>query len=183
MTSNRSAHRTQGHPIKVVAKRTGLSPEVLRVWEKRYGVVQPTRTPTGRRLYSEADIERLRLVRQATLAGRRVGEVASLSTDSLAALVREDEREASRAPAGNGEEAGSAAQESLMVEAMSAVRDLDSPRLEAILTRALLIYGSEEFIERVAAPLLEAIGAEWEAGRLEPYLEHAATAVIRQVVG
>ena len=57
------------HPIQVVTRRTGLSADVIRIWEKRYGVVAPMRTPTGRRLYSDADIERLRLLARATLTG------------------------------------------------------------------------------------------------------------------
>jgi MerR family transcriptional regulator, light-induced transcriptional regulator len=50
------------HPIQVVTRRTGVSADVLRVWEKRYAVVTPIRSASGRRLYSDADIERLRLL-------------------------------------------------------------------------------------------------------------------------
>ena len=64
------------HPIQVAARRAGLSPHVLRAWEKRYGdVVAPGRSAGGRRLYSDADIERLRLLHEATRAGRRIGDV------------------------------------------------------------------------------------------------------------
>ena len=45
------------HPIQVVVRRTGLSPHVIRVWEKRYDAVVPTRTPTNRRRYSDADAD------------------------------------------------------------------------------------------------------------------------------
>src|SRR5918999_1092269 len=76
------------HPIGVVTRRTGLSPDLLRAWEKRYDVVKPARSGGGRRLYSDADIERLRLLYRATLAGRGIGQVATLSTPALAALVR-----------------------------------------------------------------------------------------------
>ena len=86
------------HPIKVVARRTGLSPEVLRVWEKRYAVVEPGRTKTARRLYSDADIERLRILRQATLLGRRIGEISGLTTEALAAQVKEDREATAEAP-------------------------------------------------------------------------------------
>jgi len=188
-----SSRRPEGHPIQVAAKRTGLTPEVLRVWEKRYGAVRPARTATGRRAYSDEDIERLRLLRQATLAGRRVGEVAGLSTGALGELVREDEREERQAPPARGGAAGSALEappaagaagpSAALPEALDAVRDLDPLRLEAILTRAVMLHGSDQFVERMAGPLLRAIGDEWKEGRLEPYREHAATEVIRQVVG
>ena len=87
----------QGHPIKVVVLRTGLSPHVIRVWEKRYGAVEPMRTPTNRRRYTDADIERLLLLQRATQIGRSIGQIAQLPTETLRNLVREDE--AARLPA------------------------------------------------------------------------------------
>ena len=183
MKANDAAKTPKGHPIKVVSRRTGLTPEVLRVWEKRYGVVRPMRTATGRRLYSDSDIERLRLLRQATLSGRRVGDVAQLPTSALTDLVREDERELQRVPTTNGGGPSPKQRAETLEEAMAAVHDLDAPRLEEILTRSLMVHGAGEFIERVAAPLLHRIGLDWEEGRLGPYIEHAAITVIRQVVG
>src|SRR5918997_5056654 len=79
------------HPIGVVAERTGLSPDLLRVWERRYQAVEPSRSLDGQRAYSDADVERLRLLRLATLAGRSIRQVARLTSDELARLVREDE--------------------------------------------------------------------------------------------
>src|SRR5918998_2487369 len=79
------------HPIGVVAERTGLSPDILRVWERRYRAVEPSRAPDGQRAYSDADVERLRLLRLATLAGRSIRQVARLATDELARLVRDDD--------------------------------------------------------------------------------------------
>jgi MerR family transcriptional regulator, light-induced transcriptional regulator len=64
------------HPIGVVARRTGVSLHVLRAWERRYGVVEPVRTEGGQRLYSDADVARLRLLRQVTEAGRNISQVA-----------------------------------------------------------------------------------------------------------
>jgi hypothetical protein len=78
------------HPIQIVTRRTGLSADVLRVWEKRYGVVTPLRSTSGRRLYSDADIERLRLLVQATGRGRAIGQVAALSTPALVALLDDE---------------------------------------------------------------------------------------------
>src|SRR3954470_12104334 len=77
------------HPIQVVTRRTGLSADVIRAWEKRHGVVAPVRTATGRRLYSDADIERLRLLGRATLAGYSIRRAAALLPAALAALARD----------------------------------------------------------------------------------------------
>src|SRR5512140_3303769 len=78
------------HPVRVVTRRTGLSVDVLRAWERRHQVVTPSRTPSGRRLYSDRDIERLVLLYRATLAGRSIGQVAPLGEKARAALVKQD---------------------------------------------------------------------------------------------
>lgn len=87
--SNREPAQAR-HPIAVVSERTGLSQDVLRVWERRYGAVQPERGPGGQRVYSDADIERLGLLQAATRAGRSISQVVRLTTDEIAALVGED---------------------------------------------------------------------------------------------
>src|SRR5512140_1095660 len=86
------------HPIGVVAERTGLTPDVLRVWERRYGVVEPRRSPGGQRIYSDADIERLALLHRATRGGHGISHVASLSTAKLEEIVRDIESSAVAAP-------------------------------------------------------------------------------------
>src|SRR5689334_18547798 len=80
------------HPIQVVTRRTGISSDVLRVWEKRYAVVAPERASNGRRLYSDGDIERLRLLAEATRTGRSISRVAALSTPALIAMLAEEDR-------------------------------------------------------------------------------------------
>ncbi len=80
------------HSIKTVARQTGLSPHVIRAWEKRYQTVQPTRSEGKQRLYSAADIGRLTLLRQATEAGFSIGTIASISLESLRSLLSNSER-------------------------------------------------------------------------------------------
>lgn len=169
------------HPIKVVSRRTGLSPEVLRVWEKRYAVVEPGRTETGRRLYSDREIERLHMLRQATLLGRRIGEIASLDDAALAALVSEDREANAAAPRPTlPDGATDPRAESYLQAALDAVRDLDAAALESILSRSMLSLGSEELIEQLLGPLARRIGEEWEGGGIEPYHEHLASVLVRQ---
>ncbi|MBT8386872.1 MAG: MerR family transcriptional regulator, partial [Ignavibacteria bacterium] len=64
------------YPIKVVSQMTGLSAFVIRAWEKRYDAVTPARTETNRRLYSEDDIEKLRLLNEAVNKGHNIGGIA-----------------------------------------------------------------------------------------------------------
>lgn len=166
------------HPIAVVAERTGLSQDVLRIWERRYAAVQPTRGPDGKRLYSDTDVERLGLLRAATSAGRSIGVVASLATDAIAALVEEDigAREARQPVFGDISEA-----ERAVTDAMSLTRAMDASRLDERLRRAASLMGISTFLESVAAPLLRRLGDEWHAGRLTPAQEHLTSAVLHDI--
>ena len=75
------------HGIGVVARRTGLLADRIRVWERRYGAVEPVRSATGRRLYSDADVDRLRLLREVVDRGHAIGAVARLEIGRLAELA------------------------------------------------------------------------------------------------
>ncbi|MEM9293668.1 MAG: MerR family transcriptional regulator, partial [Acidobacteriota bacterium] len=75
------------HPIRVVARRTGLKTDLIRAWERRYGAIEPQRTAGRHRSYSEEDIHRLLLLRQATESGFPIGQVAQLPTADLEDLV------------------------------------------------------------------------------------------------
>src|SRR5688500_16961654 len=131
------------HPMRVVTRRTGLNADLLRVWEKRYDVVKPARSSGGRRLYSDDDIERLRLLYRATLAGRNIGQVAGLSTQALSRLVLQDaeaDAEAERASDGKRGPAviDPASTTDYLGECVLAVERLDAEGLDATIRRAAL---------------------------------------------
>jgi len=173
----------QSHPIQVVVRRTGLTADVLRAWERRYGAVVPGRSPSGRRVYSDDDIERLRLLHRATGGGRSIGQIATLSTQALADLVRADEaEEAESPPAAVGPEAGSE-EAGYLEAALRAVEDLDVSRLEVILARATVALSAAGLLDGVVVPMLTTIGDRWMQGELTIAHEHAASAVARQVLG
>lgn len=169
------------HPIQVVARRTGLTVDVLRVWEKRYGVVEPTRSPGGHRLYSDDDVERLNLLRSATEAGRRISKVADLTLSDLRSLVREDADAAVNRHRVSRESLSPAPEEHFSA-CLEAVDGVDGRRLETTLTRASVALAAPVLIEQVLAPLMAAIGERWEHGRLSPGQEHLASSVIRRVL-
>lgn len=164
------------HPMRLVARRTGLTPARLRIWERRYGVVRPERSAGGQRLYSDDDIARLTLLARATAAGHALAQIARLSRDQLEDLLR-DERSAPPV-------AVSAAQaDPMLVERlMGFVERLDGAGLERALRRAALSRGPTGFAEQVAAPLLWAIGAAWHAGTISPAHEHLASGVVSRVI-
>ena len=162
------------HPIGVVADRTGVTPEVLRAWERRYKVVSPTRSPGGQRLYSDADVSRLSLLVKSSQAGRSVGSLARLPTHELELLVTQDADQGRVRPIPSGEH---------LALAMGAVRDMAPDRLLSLLRRALLSLGTLVFLEEVLSPLLVEIGEEWHAGRLGIVHEHTASAAVQRLLG
>jgi DNA-binding transcriptional MerR regulator/methylmalonyl-CoA mutase cobalamin-binding subunit len=175
-----AAPASHGHPIQIVARRTGLSADVIRAWEKRYAVVAPARTAAGRRLYSDADVERLRLVARATRTGRTVGQVAALPPEALAALVRE----APAAPAPPGGPASDAAERSreYLRACLDTLARFDGPALDAALRRAAIALSAEAFLETIVARLWERVGEGVHHGTLRPAHQHLAQAVLRRVL-
>lgn len=175
------------HPMRVVTRRTGLSADLLRAWERRYQLVTPSRSEGGHRLYSDTDIERLRLVYRATLAGRSIGQVAELTTDALAALVRQDaaaDAEAGRA-SGTTERAEPHPQPSaadFLGDCLRTVESLDATALDATLRRAAVALPAAAFLDTLVVPLLERVGTRWRDGTLRPVHGHLVSAVLRRVL-
>jgi len=169
------------HPIGVAAERTGLSLDVLRVWERRYGAVAPTRAAGGQRLYSDADLERLRLLRLATLAGRGIGQVASLGTEELTELVREDETARRRTGTWAPVVAPAPAENDIQ-RALAFTRALDGLALEGLLRRSVAVSGMGVFLDALAEPLLRRIDEERDAGHLTTAQERLATLTLRRLL-
>ncbi len=175
---------TPRHPIAVASERTGLSQDILRVWERRYQAVAPGRGPGGHRTYSDADIARLRLLNAVTSAGRSIGQVARLSTSELARLAKEDNAaRAEREKSGASREprAADAHATHIIDLALAATTRLDAPDLEHTLRRAIAQLGISSFMEDVASPILRRIGEEWHAGRLTIAHEHLASSTIHDI--
>jgi methanogenic corrinoid protein MtbC1 len=182
MTS--AARQKKGHPIQVVAKRTGLTADVLRIWERRYQAVEPTRLPNGRRTYSDADVERLRLLRLATLGGRSISQVAGLEPEELRRLVLEDERAAVRVPqVAGGSLPAHAPKEAHYERCLEAVRTLNAQRFQQALEEAGLDLPPSTLVRDLLVPLMQKIGTLWENGEIRVAHEHLASAVVRSYLG
>jgi DNA-binding transcriptional MerR regulator len=155
------------YSLGAVARLTGLSSHVLRAWERRYGAVQPVRSPGGTRRYREADVQRLRMLRAAVMAGHAISEVAREREDELARRLQL--RTALPAPA--------------LGPVLDALERLDGPEVARLLGVQLSALGASEFVRRVAAPLLGVIGVRWAAGSLCIAVEHLASATLRNLLG
>jgi len=180
----RAPHPAVLHPIQVVTRRTGVSADVLRVWEKRYAVVTPVRSTNGRRLYSDADIERLRLLVQTTRTGRAIGQVAALPTGALLTLLDEEapaalrprRRELAPAPA-----TPPAAAE-LLDTCIGAIASFDAVALELLLRRAIVALSADDFLDALVVPLVGHLRVHVLDGSLPRSNGHLAHAVLRRVL-
>ena len=170
------------HPIQVVARRTGLSVDVIRVWERRYGVVSPQRSATQRRLYSDADIRKLSLLHRATQAGRRISDLAGLEESEILALLSEDRAHQPGALTADKtvrEEGGV----SYLDACLSAIEQVDQHALEQALADASVALSIPELLEQVIAPVMKQIGRHWQQGKARVGHEHFATATVRSFMG
>jgi DNA-binding transcriptional MerR regulator/methylmalonyl-CoA mutase cobalamin-binding subunit len=172
------------HPIQIVTRRTGVSADVLRVWEKRYAVVTPVRSASGRRLYSDADIERLRLLVQATHTGRPIGQVASLPTTALVSLLEDEASTANRRRQEGQTDAPPArtAADDLLEGCIRAIRDFDAVALDLQLRRAIVALSADDFLDDVVVPLVAHLRVRVLDGSLPRPHGHLATAVLRRVL-
>jgi DNA-binding transcriptional MerR regulator/methylmalonyl-CoA mutase cobalamin-binding subunit len=171
------------YPIRAVARRTGLTSHVIRVWEKRYGAVEPLRTPTNRRLYSDSDIERLRLLHRATLTGHSIGQIAQLPNERIRALAAADKMLAPSLPRTASPRFMDSSPQRILDAALRAVERLDAAALEELLTQAAVVLSQPVLIEQVIVPLMYRIGDRWYEGTLRVVHEHLGSAVVRTALG
>ena len=161
------------HPIQVVARRTGLSADVIRIWERRYGAVSPKRDSNARRLYSDTDVERLALLRRVIRAGHRIGDVAHMATDTLTSLLAEDTAALAVAEVSGDSRDVQTAQ---LASCLAAAKALDAQALQTALERTAASVSLPVFLEEIAGPLATCIGEQWVQGKLRVFHEHMVTA-------
>lgn len=162
--------------MKVAARLSGLTPYVIRSWEKRYGVVKPDRTDTNRRLYTEEHVEHLRLLRKLTERGHAIGSIADLPVDELRKMVEDEERLRREQAAGSGKGDGAS---DFREKLLDHARALDPRAMEETLLLASAQFTRRDLLEQVLAPFIEDVGRAWLEGRLRIAHEHVATSVVR----
>lgn len=159
--------------ISAVAHATGLSVDTIRMWERRYQLVAPARDAAGVRRYSDADVERLRLMRRATMLGHAVGELAALSNDDLRRVISAEGSESPNPIA--------AAKSEYVENIVDSLMQLDLARAEKQLNEAFFFLEPRDVIIDIMAPLMHRVGENWSKGRLQIVHEHAASQIVRNV--
>jgi len=167
---------TPRHSIAVVARRTGITQLVLRAWERRYAAVIPSRTPTGRRKYTDYDIQKLTMLKELTQMGHRIGDIAHLSLKDLKDLFRESG--ASESVPDPITDSQPAAASELMNEALVAIENLDSHHLETVLNKALVDLSKPQLRRDLLVPLMQEVGNRWQDGKFRVSHEHLATSIV-----
>jgi MerR family transcriptional regulator, light-induced transcriptional regulator len=151
--------------IGELSRRTGVSPELLRAWERRYGLLRPSRTPTGLRLYSDGDVARVQLMREHLGRGLAAAEAAALSARGGAS--------------GPAPEAPAISLPVVRRELADALDGFDEPRAQAVLDRLLSAATVDMVIGEVVLPYLSDLGERWERGEVSVAQEHFASGVLR----
>jgi DNA-binding transcriptional MerR regulator len=148
---------------------SGIKAHTIRMWEQRYGILQPVRTQTNIRTYCDNDLRRLLNVATLCGQGHRISKVALLSEQELASAVIsccENPHDYAR-----------------QINALlAATLEMNEPQLSKILNGAIRQLGFEDTIMRVAYPFLQRVGMLWQTGSINPAQEHLISNIIRQKI-
>ncbi len=146
-----------------ICSETGLSADVVRVWERRYGFPTPVRLPSGHRRYRQADLHQLRLMAEAVAQGHRPSMVARAGEAALKRLL---------IPIDNPG-----------VEALfQAVVAMDTERMRRLLRDSLELLGWKPFLQSIVTQLLDRVGMAWADGSIGIQHEHLVTEVLEDLL-
>lgn len=168
-----------GTAIGAVERDTGLSKDTLRVWERRYGFPQPKRDAFGERVYSAADVDKLRVIKRLLDRGHRPGKIIVLPLDELHRLAQEGgPKTRSKAAAG----ATGDVQRPDLDPYVDLVKAHQVGELRNQFGQAVLRHGLAQFVTAIIAPLNERIGEAWTRGYLQVFEEHLYTESVQAVL-
>ena len=167
------------YPLRTVAAMTGLTPDLIRAWEKRYQVVAPIRGARGARVYTAGEVAHLRLLARAVGGGRAIGDVAALRPAELEQLVAQrspDEQELTSPQT-------IPSREHFVEQILERLERFDDAAVARLLGDAVVGLGARTFALEVAVPLVHRAGALWADGELSMAAEHMLTATLRNLLG
>jgi MerR family transcriptional regulator, light-induced transcriptional regulator len=151
--------------IGELARRTGVATELLRAWERRYGLLTPERTSAGYRLYSADDVRRVRRMRGLLAAGLSAAEAARQAASEPRPPAEAERAEVAPAAAA--------------AELRRALESLDDANAHAAFDQLLADYSNTAVLTGVVLPLLRELGAGWERGEITVAQEHFASNLLR----
>lgn len=163
------AERT--YRIHVAAELSGVRVELIRAWERRYGVLTPQRTPSGYRVYTDRDVALLKRLKQLTEEGVSISEAVKLLPELQQELAQHTEPQAV--------EVSTSSVESWREAVLRAAESHDQARVSAVLDEVLAALPPLKAFDEVLAPLQREVGERWHAGQLTVVQEHLVSQVVR----
>jgi MerR family transcriptional regulator, light-induced transcriptional regulator len=164
--------------IGELARRTGASPELLRAWERRYGLLHPARSQGGFRLYTTADEARIRRMRDYLARGVAAAQAARLAIDAEATGQGDSVSEAALLiPAATPP--ASPPLQAAARELAGALDRFQEERAHAVLDRLLAAYRTETVLRGLLIPYLHDLGERWARGEVSVAQEHFAANLLR----
>lgn len=169
-------------------ERVGVSPDVLRAWERRYGLLEPDRSPGGYRLYSDTDIARVRQVLALTAQGLSIAEAARLARAGTEPSTDADgppsQKDATDHELSSGSAVTSGAQAASPTPRLGrlladALETFDERTAQQTLDELFGRFSTEAVLRDTIMPTLDRIGRRWEAGQLDVAQEHFASNLLR----
>jgi DNA-binding transcriptional MerR regulator len=157
------------YSIKDLERITGVKAHTIRIWEKRYGIVEPARTESNIRLYCDMEVKKLMNVSILLRNGYKISKVAEYDQEELGRKVME----VSMVTNGHDSQI-----ESLVV----AMIEMDESKFEKLLGMAIIKEGFENAIYKVLYPFFERVGVLWQAGSINPAHEHFITNLVKQKI-
>lgn len=155
------------YSIKDLERLSGIKAHTIRIWEKRYGLVEPSRTSTNIRTYCDAELKKLLNISILNRNGLKVSKIAQLTNNEISSLVSkltEDPHDSD------------SQFESLYISMI----DLDENVFEKILSRAIIQMGFEKMVIDLLYPFFKRIGIMWQTGTITPAQEHFISNLVRQ---
>jgi methanogenic corrinoid protein MtbC1 len=157
--------------IQHVAKLTGLSRDVIRVWERRFGFISPLRGTNRYRLYTDEDIALLRYLKKETEKGISIGDLAGEGREELLSRIRRSEPLIQK---------DVAPYEEVIEGLLKSLQPIDAIAFERKLNESIAILPFEEALIRILIPLQYRVGDLWHEGKLEISTEHFVTKLLQQ---
>ncbi|MDP2273226.1 MAG: MerR family transcriptional regulator [Archangium sp.] len=163
----------RAYRIQVAAKVSGVKEGLIRAWERRYGVLDPVRTPAGYRTYSDADIEVLKRLKQLTDEGVSIAQAVALLPSIRREVKARTTEKTIKVPRASQ-------LKRWRDDILLAAQRLDQPGIEATLDEALRSTPPVPFYEDLIAPLLREVGERWHKGTLTVAEEHLISFAARE---
>ena len=155
------------YTIKDLEKLSGIKAHTIRIWEKRYGLIEPERTSTNIRTYCDLDLKRLLNISLLNQNGLKISKIARLSNDELSDKI-------------NHLQQNSTDTESQIKSLALSMIELDEEKFEKIISRVVIQLGFEDTMINVIYPFFQRIGIMWQTGIINPAQEHFVSNLIRQ---